>query len=72
MFLYYLDALRDSKAVPCAFAVLQKTLVSSNMSVHISACISTAPTGRISVKFETGDFMNICPENTSLVTVRQF
>ena len=39
--------------------------------VRSSACISAAPTGRISVKFVIGDFMKLCREILDLVKIGQ-
>jgi len=55
------------------FAKSRKKAISFVMfvrpSVRLSACISPAPTGRIYVKYYTGDFYgNICRHNPNLVT----
>ena len=57
-----------------AFAYLRKkkkpiTLVTS---VHLSVSISASPTGRISVKFDIGDFHEICRSNPNLVKIGHF
>jgi hypothetical protein len=43
----------------------------SHLSVHASACISAALTGRFFVKFCSVDFMKICLENPRLVKISQ-
>ena len=61
------------------YAFLARNTVAKNayelrnvrLSVRSSACISAAPTRRISVKFVIGDFMKICRENLDLVKIGQ-
>ena len=41
------------------------------MSVCLSACFSAAPTGRIFVKFDAEDFLEMCGEAPNLVKIGQ-
>jgi len=49
------------------FHTVAKTPISSAISIHLSACISMAPTGQISVKFETGTSVKVYQENPNFV-----
>jgi len=41
------------------------------MPVRLSACIIAAPTGRIYMKFDIRDFMDISRENTNVAQIGQ-
>jgi len=51
--------------------VWRRALVSFLMFVCLSACVSSAPTGRISMKSDIGDFYENPYKNPNLVKVRQ-
>jgi len=49
-----------TKLFPGAFPWSQDAHIIFIISVRLSACISVVPTGRISVKFDVGDFLKFC------------
>lgn len=46
-------------------------LASSFLSIYLSACITAAPTRRISLKFDIGAYMKICQGYVNLVKIGQ-